>query len=264
MRPFTLFYLLTLLLGASSSPLSAQGEVMGFSNGDATPQPPYSAETVNESVQTLADGTHIKEVRFRTKTFRDSQGRSRTESFVPMPGTRSDDTPASVMIFDPVAGFNVLLNERNHTAIRTMLPSASNGISKWYTADRFNGPARSSVTKYNALVTPAIAPSSAPKPDQPQITREKLSPQEMEGLVVEGERITTVFPVNSFGNDRPVTTVGEIWTSPELKLIILSKSIDPRFGEQTTRVTNIERGEPDAALFQIPSDYTVQETGAKP
>jgi hypothetical protein len=45
--------------------------------------------------------------------------------------------------------------------------------------------------------------------------------------------------------------------------MILSKRSDPRFGESTYRVTNIVRSEPDAAFFQIPSDYTIIDNRAK-
>jgi hypothetical protein len=32
---------------------------------------------------------------------------------------------------------------------------------------------------------------------------------------------------------------------------------DPRSGEQTTTVTQVNRNEPDAAIFEIPSNYKV-------
>ena len=35
------------------------------------------------------------------------------------------------------------------------------------------------------------------------------------------------------------------------------KASDPRFGTRVTQLTNITRSEPDPALFQVPSDYTV-------
>src|SRR5207244_943787 len=35
------------------------------------------------------------------------------------------------------------------------------------------------------------------------------------------------------------------------------KSVDPRSGESTQRMTNINLGEPDASLFEIPPDYAV-------
>ena len=70
-------------------------------------------------------------------------------------------------------------------------------------------------------------------------------------------------PVGKIGNDRPITIVTEVWTSPELKTIVLSKRNDPRMGEQTFKLTNIQRSEPDPSLFTVPSDFTITEGGAK-
>jgi hypothetical protein len=50
--------------------------------------------------------------------------------------------------------------------------------------------------------------------------------------------------------------VTEVWTSPDLKTIVYSRRSDPRTGEQTFRLTNIQRTEPDAALFTVPPDFT--------
>jgi hypothetical protein len=60
-----------------------------------------------------------------------------------------------------------------------------------------------------------------------------------------------------------VTTVNESWYSKQLNRAVLSKRVDPRFGEQTTRLTNIRLSEPDSSLFQIPADYTIEESGVK-
>jgi hypothetical protein len=38
---------------------------------------------------------------------------------------------------------------------------------------------------------------------------------------------------------------------------------DPRTGEQTTAVTQLDRGEPDPAIFEIPSDYKIIQRGAQ-
>src|SRR5580658_3988838 len=46
---------------------------------------PYSAEQITETVQTLADGTHITGPVQKTKFYRDSQGRTRNELTIPMP-----------------------------------------------------------------------------------------------------------------------------------------------------------------------------------
>jgi hypothetical protein len=47
--------------------------------------------------------------------------------------------------------------------------------------------------------------------------------------------------------------------------VILSKHRDPRYGETIYRLTNINRNEPSASLFQPPADYTQrEEQGPKP
>jgi hypothetical protein len=39
----------------------------------------------------------------------------------------------------------------------------------------------------------------------------------------------------------------------------MSKTNDPRMGETTYRLTNIQRSEPAASLFQVPNDYTIKD-----
>ena len=91
---------------------------------------------------------------------------------------------------------------------------------------------------------------------KPATKTESLGKQMVEGVECEGERAVTTMPAGTIGNDRPIETVNETWYSPELKIMILSKRSDPRFGESTYSVTNITRSEPYAELFQPPSDYT--------
>ena len=91
---------------------------------------------------------------------------------------------------------------------------------------------------------------------KPATKTESLGKQMVEGVECEGERVVTTMPAGTIGNDRPIETVNETWYSPELKIMILSKRSDPRFGESTYSVTNITRSEPYAELFQPPSDYT--------
>ena len=88
---------------------------------------------------------------------------------------------------------------------------------------------------------------------------ETLESQTMEGIYVEGRKTTTFIPVGSQGNDRPIAIVREQWYSPELKIIILSKDLDPRYGEMMTRLTNIELSQPPLILFQPPPDFKIVE-----
>jgi TonB family protein len=107
--------------------------------------------------------------------------------------------------------------------------------------------------------TPAAPARSIPKYTT---NTEQLGKQTIEGVECEGTRSITTMPAGAIGNERPIETVVENWYSPELKMMILTKRNDPRFGESTYRVTNVSRAEPDAQLFLVPSDYMVKDGGA--
>jgi TonB family protein len=92
---------------------------------------------------------------------------------------------------------------------------------------------------------------------------ESLGSQMIEGVEAEGTRVTHTIPAGAMGNERPIEATYERWYSKELQLDVLIKSVDPRSGESTQQMTNISLGEPDPALFEIPSDYTVQEIMAR-
>jgi hypothetical protein len=72
-------------------------------------------------------------------------------------------------------------------------------------------------------------------------------------------RATHTIPAGQIGNDRPITIVTEVWTSPDLKTVVYSKRSDPRTGEQTFHLANIVRAEPDSSLFTLPADFKVIE-----
>ncbi len=89
------------------------------------------------------------------------------------------------------------------------------------------------------------------------MTTEPLGSQTMEGVSVEGTRTTEIIPEGLQGNDRPITVVRERWTSPDLKVVILMKNNDPRSGEMTMLLTNIDLSNPILSLFQPPPDYKI-------
>ena len=79
----------------------------------------------------------------------------------------------------------------------------------------------------------------------------------IEGVEAEGTRTVTTIAAGSVGNERDIEIVYERWYSKELQMIVYSRHYDPRFGEQTYRLVNIDRNEPDRSLFVPPSDYNV-------
>jgi hypothetical protein len=194
---------------------------------------PYSAEQISEHLQTLADGTHIRQPRRVEKIWRDSQARTRWERSVAV-GPGQGNVVSLIEIRDPVGGFYYVLDEQNKIAHRLTLTAP---------------PARQPDSMPHAAATPATP--------RPETSWEKLGTQNVEGLISEGSRSTTKWPVDSFGNDRPLTSSFERWDSTELKVLVLAKNFDPRGGEDTTRLTNINRAEPDASWFIPPAGYTV-------
>ena len=84
---------------------------------------------------------------------------------------------------------------------------------------------------------------------------EQLGTQNIEGVEAEGTRTTTTIPAGAIGNERPIEITYERWYSKELQLVVMSKNSDPRSGEQTYRLTNIVRNEPDPSLFTVPHSY---------
>ena len=114
-------------------------------------------------------------------------------------------------------------------------------------------------TNPNAVQKP---PSPAERV-QPKTTSENLGTQSIEGVLADGVRNTTVYPEGFMGNDRPIQVVHETWVSKELGLTLLEKYSDPRFGDTITRVTSLNRSEPDPALFRMPPDYILQGANTK-
>ena len=85
----------------------------------------------------------------------------------------------------------------------------------------------------------------------------------MEGLRVDGRRTTTTIAAGTIGNDLPITIVSEEWVSPDLQVLVMTQRTDPRSGDSTYRLVNVVRSEPDASLFEVPSEYVVKQTGIR-
>jgi hypothetical protein len=256
---------------------------------------PYSAETVVESSQTLADGNRINK-KTTGAVYRDSEGRIRREEDVTVT-TKTANGPVSVLrktisIVDPVAGFSYSLDPEHKIAWRTAGGGASAVMGK-LEATMVEGQMRVELDKKmaeadekkkvaaderkkGALDDQSVRSSEpgrggvaaggrgsfggrgyAVAPDGP------LEHKTIEGVAVEGRKTTTVIPAGQIGNDLPITITSEEWRSPELNLLVLTKHADPRSGESSYRLFNIIRAEPDMSLFIVPSDYTVRETGIR-
>jgi hypothetical protein len=276
------------IVGFSSNLNERDGVYTGSANIQVSPylrpallNAPYSGETVTENSQTLADGTHIKRPGGRQeRTWRDSQGRVRTERL--MFGPRRDpDAPALIAeISDPVAGYVYVLDNVNKVAHRVKVspppqrPAAgARGVAA--TAPGISGDPGSAGWATNTISTVLAVPAvgggigsagggvlrtspDAARP-RPNITSEDLGSKTIDGVLVYGTRRTIVIPEGEQGNDRPMTTTDEEWVSKDLHLTVLSTRYNPASGTSTTRIANLSSSEPDPALFIVPAGYTVMD-----
>ena len=94
---------------------------------------------------------------------------------------------------------------------------------------------------------------------RPERRVEKLGVKTVAGVYAEGTRTTLTYPAGFMGSDRLITSTSEMWMSPDLKIIVLSITEDPRTGTQTIELTNLDRSEPDPTLFQVPEGYTIRD-----
>lgn len=213
--------------------------------GPSIPQPvvgvPLSYERVFDYSQLLADGTRITDKTVTSVFYRDSSGRTRTERsvFQNHPPSPELSGVKLIEIRDPNAGVQYVFATQNRLAYRLPLSA---------------GPPQ---PIHGAAWVEARSATTASDNSEPEVTKESLGTQVMEGVSVEGRRITRVFPIGSMNNDRPITETVELWYSPDLDLTVLSKVSSLANGDQTNRITNISRTEPDPALFQVPSGYQI-------
>jgi hypothetical protein len=245
----------------SAGPVTTAGVgMLGKAPGAPVQGAPYSATITNENIQTLEDGTHINQ-NSTGNIARDSQGRTRQDASLPPIGNLSaSDAPHIVFIQDPVTQTAYTLNLTDKTAQKMpafppnfstsggMSGSSGKVVIQIGTPISAAGPPPMGITMQKALIT---------NNEQGQVSTEELGSQTMEGVQVTGIRTTHTIPAGEIGNDKPISIVTEVWTSPDLKTIVYSKRTDPRMGEQTFQLTNIVRSEPDSSLFMVPSDFKI-------
>jgi hypothetical protein len=248
---------------------------------------PYSAEAVTETIQTLSDGNRIIN-KFSSTLYRDSEGRTRREqSFKGLGVLGVGEEPLkTIFINDPVAGVTYSLDSRTHIAHK--------GAPYTFELSRKGGPGGVTTTQGQTfefkvergaaatasgnviMAAPLGAGAEATRVPHPPIEgsstyifrgtkgpnanekKEDLGKQIVEGVEATGTRTTITIPVGDIGNERPIEIVSERWYSPELQLVVMTRHSDPRMGETTYKLTNINRSEPAKILFEVPSDYTIK------
>jgi hypothetical protein len=231
---------------------------------------PYSAQIITEHAQTLQDGNRIVN-KSTASVFRDSEGRTRREQTINAVGayTAGGTPKQTLFINDPVANVNYILDADSKTARKidfSRLPRRTGiamGGGSAQTVEIVTGDKGPGGTANVTIIQDGPRGEGGLKKKMDALATnmksESLGKQTIEGVVADGTRNTHTIPAGDIGNEQPINIVSESWYSAELQTVVLSKHSDPRFGESSYRLVNINRSEPAASLFQVPSDYTVKE-----
>ncbi|MFL6350953.1 MAG: hypothetical protein ACJ74Z_03765 [Bryobacteraceae bacterium] len=227
---------------------------------------PYSAQATTQRIQVLADGNRIEQTTSGSVA-RDSQGRVRRDEALPALAGENGDAPHIVMIDDPVVHVHWTLDARTKSAMKMPVPAGNNGRAGVFemgvppppmTTGKALFYAESGAVRNPEDKTQVIT-KHITRPDDHDTSKTDLGAQIIEGVSAHGTRVTRTIPAGQIGNLQPIVITSESWYSPELKVLVLSKSNDPRIGETIYKLTNIQRSEPSASLFQPPDDYTVKD-----
>jgi len=204
-----------------------------FGDGKVVKGVPLSAELVVIRETTLADGNKIHN-ESQSKIYRDAEGRVRREMGVDMPMPAMGPVKHSLtVISDPVAGVRYVLNPENKTARQTPMHGPKAGM-----------PDHESHMKAMGM--------------DGNVSKEQLGTKAVNGVQAEGVRVTRTIAAGTMGNEKPITVVTERWYSPELQMVVMTTHSDPMMGTVTSKLVNVTPGAPDAALFQVPSDYSLK------
>jgi hypothetical protein len=236
-------------MAGPDGPIGPRMELLGFGDvhpGKVVTGAPYSAVGVTETKQTLTDGNTIDR-KVQSTVYRDSQGRTRRETTFTGAGplAASGQPHTMIMIHDPVAGTAYVLHAENKTA--EQLPMRRGA------ANANNAP--NLQNRFEAHIQQEIANGTLKKED--------LGTQTIDGLSAQGTRYTHIIAAGQIGNASAISVVNEQWYSPDLQVIVKSTRTDPRTGTVTYTLTNLQRTEPAASLFTVPSDYAVKQSNMR-
>lgn len=218
-----------LILSPSGRESAGDLKILQTKNAEVIKGAPYTATRTKEVTRVLADGNRVVD---RTITFvaRDSEGRTLNEG-------KPLNTAQWKMINDPVAQATYMFAEPSTPSDKPIAAQFSS--AKGVTAEF------------------ALAEEGAP--DLPgEVKHESLGEQRLQGVWVEGSRVTRTIAAGTAGNEQAFNIVSERWYSPDLHAVVFSRLNDPRFGETVVRLTDIKRVEPDPSLFRVPDEDKIR------
>ncbi|WP_213806250.1 hypothetical protein [Granulicella sp. dw_53] len=228
-------------LGQRQTPRDYPGVRANIPGIFVTPVPnqPFSAKLDIVSHEKLPDGSDV----VRTSTAhiaRTSSGRIYNERRALVPASfKEEPVLLSALIYDPSSRLSISLAPFTRLARETILNQ-----------------------------TPTPPPNTVPAKAAPAnrfYKEENIGTQPLGALTLRGIRKSRTIPAEMSGTGQEVVVVDEYWYSPDLTIYMIIKHNDPRTGEQIVAVSDVNRHEPDAALFTVPANYKiVDETPTPP
>jgi hypothetical protein len=222
--------------------VSAVGSVPATSIGGCTGLPYSAKETITYPTHLhTADGPLVeyKEVHL---LWRDAEGRTRTET---VGNTRSGAEYHHVMVYEPVK-----------RATWTWF-SGNESVSKIVHVRPFGdseAPAR-------CWAMPVLSKENTVRHDPVSgttTTIEMLPPETINGILVLGDRQTTLTSAGAHDNKGEIKMTHESWISPDLGIMVRHTIDSQRTGKFVSELSDIKRSVPDPALFKVPDGYEMR------
>lgn len=222
---------LLLALTPSAMPQMANGIFI-----TSVPDIPFMAVSEVEITNIKPDGASVS---FKTTRAiaRDSKGRIYKEARRFEPATESATPPIILIdIYEPQTKTYIFIYPQYRTFWKGTLERPPIGLADEYF---YGWPTRDGIPAYRLA------------------KEEDLGTQTIDGMPVRGvgEKQEVVDE-----SGKKMVTTGEYWYSDDLHMNLVAKLNEPGKVSLTVRVTQVTRSEPDAAIFEMPSDYKRNET----
>lgn len=233
---------------------------------------PYSADTSTETIKTLEDGNRIVH-RTVSRFYRDNEGRTRREeTFGNVDPARPSPHEVKIFIDDPVTGTAYVLDPGSKSAdkvqrsarfledrnaeddgTRTMFKSVLDKEETGPVTSDHPGRVLIDVQgEHGTGSNPLVVAFQNEKRD---VVKEDLGTKSIDGVDCNGTRQTITIPAGDIGNEKPIQIVTETWFAPSIGAVVQSTTNDPRFGQTSYQLSNLQTTEPAPHLFAPPADF---------
>jgi len=188
------------------------------SSGGIVKGAPYSAESVNEHTQILADGNRIKHTN-KSSFARDADGRTRIESTIQGLGLlgKMEEPVVSIFIEDPVANLHFTLDSKRKVAMKSKTEAGPE--FRWVPKEGGKQGIPENVMVERRMITTEgggthrmeakIEVNSVRRDGN--VKQEDLGTRTIEGVSAKGLKTTMTIAAGEVGNERPIEVVTETW-----------------------------------------------------